>query len=317
MLVGKLEELILQFKAEIITSLAAYRRGMGDVYGYFPKNVTDIAVWCVEKINADGNDGPAPARKTIKLTQVDPATLPSRPEVAREAIFERVVATIEQATKGVTLLVAPPGSRKSTEIRGAAVKYVIENPGMTVMLLLPRHHLVDEQIAALYAEHPGKPFRAAIWRGMHREDPEFIGPQRPGEEKLMCWRDKEARALEEAVISVKDNLCKKGRGKKQIRCEFFERCGVQRQARTVTDIWLGARELLVHEKQKAFGEVGRIYIDESPLGALTFGLDEPPNKRPLEEDYVLALDALLNRPVKTFTGRDSLMEAREALHMGS
>ena len=105
------------------------------------------------------------------------------------------------------------------------MKFVSGNPGKTAMLLLPRHHLVDEQIAALHAEHPDKPFRAAIWRGMHREDPEFIGPQRPGEEKLMCWRDKEARALEEAVISVKDNLCKKGRGKKQVRCPFFELCG--------------------------------------------------------------------------------------------
>ena len=83
----------------------------------------------------------------------------------------------------MTLLVAPPGSRKSTEIRKAAVKYVLENPGKTVMLLLPRHHLVDEQIKALHAEHPGKPFRAAIWRGMHREDPEFIGPLRPGEDE--------------------------------------------------------------------------------------------------------------------------------------
>ena len=47
---------------------------------------------------------------------------------------------------------------------------------------------------------------------------------------------------------------------------------------------------------------------------MTFGLEEPPNKKPLDEDYVLALDALLTRPSKNFTGRNSLMEAREALH---
>ena len=88
----------------------------------------------------------------------------------------------------------------------------------------------------------------------------------------MCWRDEEATALEEAVISVKDNLCKKGRGKKQVRCRVLRALRRAAAGETVAKIWLGAQELLVHEKQKAFGEVGRIYIDESPLGAMMFGL---------------------------------------------
>ena len=218
MLVGKLEELIKQFETEIATNLAAYRRGMGDVYGYFPKNVTDIAIWCILKINADGDDGPSPTRKTIKLAQVAPAQLPSRPEVAAEEIFARVVATIEQAIKGVTLLVAPPGSRKSTEIRKAAVKFVGENPGKPVMLLLPRHHLVDEQIAALHAEHPASGSARRSGAECIARIRNSLAPCVQARAKLMCWRDKEATALEEAVISVKDNLCKKGRGKKQVRC---------------------------------------------------------------------------------------------------
>ena len=64
MLVGNLEELILQHKAEIAANLAACGRGFGDVPGYFPKNVTDIAVWSVIKRMNGGEGGP---RKTIKL----------------------------------------------------------------------------------------------------------------------------------------------------------------------------------------------------------------------------------------------------------
>lgn len=159
---------------------------------------------------------------------------------------------------------------------------------MTVVILLPRHDLIDELMAALTAEHPKGGFVAAAWRGIHRPDPEFVGPLRENEIRTMCWRDEEATAMEEAMVSVKDNLCQKGRGKKKVRCPFFELCGMQRQAHTVADIWLGARELMVHEMPKAFGAVGRIYIDESPLGALTFGLDPlKPKKKVLDEPYVL------------------------------
>jgi hypothetical protein len=132
------------------------------------------------------------------------------------------------------------------------------------------------------------------------------GPLRPGEAKLMVARQGSgARRGGDQW----DNLCKRGAARSRSG-EFFERCGVQRQARTVANIWLGARNS-VHEKQKAFGDVGRIYIDESPLGAMTFGLEEPPTKS-RSMRTVLALDALLTRPSKNFTGRNSLMDARGA-----
>ena len=67
----------------------------------------------------------------------------------------------------VTLLVAPTGSRKSTLMRAAAVRYVTEQPDKTVVILMPRHKLGDEQIELLRREHPDGNYSAAVWRGRH------------------------------------------------------------------------------------------------------------------------------------------------------
>jgi len=83
-------------------------------------------------------------------------------------------------------------------MRAEAVAYVLAHPDETVVFLVPRHRLGSEQVKALYAEHPGADFTAAVWRGRHQLDPEFIGPLLPGKEKEMCWRPGEAAELENA-----------------------------------------------------------------------------------------------------------------------
>ena len=62
---------------------------------------------------------------------------------------------------------------------------------------------------------------------------------------------------------------------------------------------------MVHEMPKAFGTVGLVFIDETPLDAFIFGTDVP---------FTLALDALRTGPNRDFKGRDDLMEARLALY---
>ena len=57
-------------------------------------------------------------------------------------------------------------------MRAAAVRYVTEHPEKTVVILMPRHKLGDEQIKMLQKEHPDGNFTAAVWRGRHRDDPE-------------------------------------------------------------------------------------------------------------------------------------------------
>ncbi|MGY3422313.1 hypothetical protein ACVWZW_002788 [Bradyrhizobium sp. F1.13.4] len=184
----------------------------------------------------------------------------------------------------------------------------------SVVILVPRHELGAEQIEALHLEHPMASFTAAIWRGRYREDPEFVGPQRPGKTKLMCWRSKEAQALETALLDVESNLCKKGRGKANaMYCPFYFQCGAQRQKQVRADIWLGAHELMAHPPPKAFGRVARVMVDESPLDAFMFGVDALADK----DKYEIDLDALLTKPswFSYFSlASDILMDGRSALY---
>ena len=57
-------------------------------------------------------------------------------------------------------------------MRAAAVRYVTEHPDKTVVILVPRHKLGDEQIELLRQEHPDGNYSAAVWRGRHADDPE-------------------------------------------------------------------------------------------------------------------------------------------------
>ena len=222
-----------------------------------------------------------------------------------QEIYDRVARTIRQWNAGVTLLIAPTGSRKSTEMRRRAVDYVIEHPEETVVILVPRAKLGDEQVKKLREEHPDKPFAAAVWRGRHRDDPRTPDPKNPGKFLKMCWRDEEAKELEDLSINVEKHLCQRGRGKKKIKCPLLPLCGYQRQKTITANIWFAAHECMVHEMPKAFGTVGLVFIDETPLDAFIFGTDVP---------FTLALDALRIGPNRDFKGRDDLMEARLALY---
>jgi hypothetical protein len=294
---GKLQGMVAQAEPEICANLASCGRKWGDVLAYLPDNMIDWACWLLERPNAF-------KRKTVKLVREERAE--ASVEASAEAIFARVARAIEHAGSGATLLIAPTGSRKSTLMRAAAVRYVTEHPEQSVVILVPRHRLGDEQVKALLKEHPDAAFTAAVWRGRHRDDPSQVDPKHPGKFMPMCWRSEEAKELEAALVSA-DKLCKRGRGKKAVRCPFFEQCGYQRQRKIEANIWLAAHECMVHEMPAAFGKVGRVLIDESPLDAFMLGVDNSDEAR-------LPLDALRTLPQKEFVGRAELVKGRRALH---
>ena len=108
-------------------------------------------------------------------------------QATREAIFARVDAhhrarvrqraehvesMATSSTPPVELLVAPTGSRKSTLMRAAAVRYVTEHPDKTVVILMPRHKLGDEQIEQLQ--------RGASRRQLQRRGVARAARRRPG-----------------------------------------------------------------------------------------------------------------------------------------
>ena len=239
-------------------------------------------------------------RKTIKFAKED--RVEADDTATREATYERVARAVERSRRNnydprilnayeaggiavTELLVAPPGSHKSTSVRANAVQRVQEHPGESVVILMPRHKLGDEQILDLRREHPNANFSVAVWRGRQAFDPEEPHPQREGVFRQMCWRADEALELEKSLIDVESHLCQRGRGKKKIKCPFFDQCGYQRRKQTEADIWFAAHEIMVHEMPKAFGKVGWVVIDESPLDAFMFGIG-------IDDQVTLELDAL-------------------------
>ena len=293
-LADQLHAMIKQLSETIGAQLAAHGRQWGDLAGYLD-GMSDWARWLMERPGAFH-------RKTVKLAHENRDD--DAAQAGAEEIYDRVARTIEEANEGVTLLIAPTGSRKSTEVRKAAVWMVTEHPDrsadQSVVILVPRHKLGDEQIKALHEEHPDANFTAAVWRGRHRED-----PQTPG--KLMCWRSPEAKALEDALLDVQSHLCKRGRGLDAVVCPHLPYCGYQRQARTSANIWFTAHEMMTHPPPKAFGTVARVLIDESPLDAFVFGTD-------ITDEVMLDLSELLAPPTRSFDGENTLMNGRKALH---
>ena len=294
-LAQKLGELVAQHDVVIQANLAAFKRTLGDVENYLPFNMPEWAEYILKNFND------LVPRSTIRLAQEKRAKQ-NGPD--KQEIFDRVFRVIRDATSGVTLLIAPPGTRKSTLMRAKAVAYVRAHPGETVVILVPRAKLGDEQVEALYREHPDIDLPVGVWRGRHQPDPEFIGPQQPGKSRKMCWRDYEATELEKRLISVEEHMCGKGEHK----CPLAALCGHQRQRTKPGRLWFAAHEMLVHEMPPAFGKVGLLLIDENPQDAFVFGDN-------LKAPFELELDRLLT-PLKQGGANDvlTLMPARRALY---
>jgi hypothetical protein len=306
----KLRGMIERHREHIGNNLSQHDRYWSEVQNYL-SGMSDWALWCLNR------PGILHA-KTVKLGKEERTEAPA---TMRWQIFARVAHAIEDAyyealtnedPPRVKLLTAAVGSHKSTEMRAAAVRYVAENPKKTVVILMPRHKLGDEQIELLQREHPEENYSAAIWRGRHAWNP-HVGN---GQEQKMCQRSEDVEAVEKALLDVESTLCKRGRGEKAVKCPFYDTCAYQQQKQIKADIWFAAHECAVHEMPKAFGDVGWIVIDESPLDAFMFGLD-------IDDEVTLELDTLrtlLPIDPMIFGGQypeltyGRLMEAREELY---
>jgi len=272
---NKLGDMIEQYRETIDNNLLKHGRRWGEVY-YYLSRISDFALWCLNRPRSL-------YVKTIKLTKEKRAEKTSEPREVILARVERIIrATRVEASASqffreqplVKLLVAPAGSGKSTQIRANAVRYVTERPNKTVVILVPRHKLGDEQIKMLREEHPDANFNAAVWRGRYADNPNNPDPEHPGKFVSMCQRGDEAEEVEKAVLDVEHTLCERGRGEKAIKCPFYDdRCAYQQQKRVKANIWFAAHECAVHEMPKAFGDVGWVIFDESPLDAFMFGVD--------------------------------------------
>jgi putative DNA primase/helicase len=153
-----------------------------------------------------------------------------------------------------------------------------------------RHVLGAEQLQRLIAKQP---LVCAQWRGRQAEDPEQ--PGRP-----MCERHVEARAVGLAG-SDPTKLCKHNRA----HCAFYDSCGYRRQQKQHASVWFVAHDALLHEQPDNIGTPVAVIIDESPMNAMLFGIDENVELKP---------DALRNPPqrLKSFEAEE-LLAFRQAL----
>ena len=302
--VNRLRILVEQHSEEIDLNLKANKRKWVEV----EKHLSQMPAWAEWALNHPG----ALRRKSIKLIKEEK---PERQaEVTLEAICARVLNRMartalrahkaakpesDEKLQYTELITAPTGSWKSTLMRRVAVMYVRAHPDKTVVILMPRHQLGKEQLDLLAEEHPDGNYTAAVWRGRQAWDPD-IGD---GFEERMCRRADEAKSVEDNMLDVERHLCKQGRGKKAVKCPFFDVCAYQRQKRTEANIIFAAHEVMVHKKPKAFGDIGLILIDESPLDAFMFGVDS----NALVE---LPLDKLRD----SVAGDECLTAARNALY---
>jgi hypothetical protein len=257
-IVSELGELIEQHRDEIETNLAQHRRHWSEVLHYLPENMIDWARWLLDR-------PPAVHGKTITLLKQ--AATPAPPAAAGE-IYARVAETVERVCFGprgaeppVELLIAPTGSRKSTLMRAAAVRFVEEHPRRSVVICVPLHKLGDEQIRDLRREHPNGKFTAAVWRGRGAPDP-------ADPEQQMCRRYEDTEMVEDALLDVRHGCCKQRRGREVIKCPLYDGCAYQAQNEVEANIWFCAHELLVQEPLEVFGDVGPAADRRMPVGCL-------------------------------------------------
>ena len=180
------------------------------------------------------------------------------------------------------------------------------------MILVPRHRLGDEQVAALYREHGtvGGGFIAAVWRGRHAEDRRAPDPEHAGKFLKMCRRSDEVEDVEKAALNVERHMCKKGRRPYTVECPLYRLCGYQHQKMVEANIWFGAHELLTHKMPPTFDKVGLVIIDELPLDAFLVGVD-------INDQKTLPLDILHDGEVPSgLSDRDAetLLDGREQLY---
>jgi hypothetical protein len=128
------------------------------------------------------------------------------------------------------------------------------------VLAVPRHQLGEEIVRDLASVG----IVARVYRGREANDPE-----QPG--KKMCHDPERAKLILDALSDVSSHACKH---KDQV-CEFYERCGYQRQCRQRPDIWITPHQLLYRKRPDFIPQPASLTIDESFWSAALHGIYEP------------------------------------------
>jgi putative DNA primase/helicase len=176
------------------------------------------------------------------------------------------------------------GVGKSVIARSAAAEALAllrqREDNRTVAIAVPTHKLGDEQALAFNALPRSRKvgLDAAVWRGREAADPHAAG-------ETMCLDLPAARDAISAGMDVQKAACRRViTGVSDIKCQFHDQCGYQRQRRQKADLWLVPHEMIFLEKPDAIGDLAALVVDESVWAAGLEGTGSQP--------ITLALDTL-------------------------
>ena len=108
------------------------------------------------------------------------------------------------------------------------------------------------------------------------------------------------------MVDVEKHLCRQVKGDKIVECPLLRvcDCAYQEQKQVEANIWFAAHECMVHEMPKAFGDVGWVIVDETPLDAFMLGVD-------VNDEIELELDALRSEEVPAKLNEDQAKLLRD------
>jgi putative DNA primase/helicase len=150
-----------------------------------------------------------------------------------------------------------------------------------VIYAVPRHKLgadIRQQFLDLDID-------ARIFRGRNADDPDFKGKQ-------MCLNLPAVELALRCHADVSKTCCYKNR---KARCEFFDRCGYQRQMPAKGDkpqVWVIASDMLFHE-QAVLGTPHILVIDEGFWSRGIRGIEQEEGQE-RQKKWSVALDSLRN-----------------------
>jgi hypothetical protein len=270
--VAELQDMVEQRRAKIEPALKPHGRKWIEVENYFPDDMARFATWWIERNRPQLQQGVAPTYRLENYLVADPA---------RDGIGETFAGFLtkedplaQQATWIAT------GVGKTQLMIEQLAEHIHAGKVGPVIYAVPRHKL-GAKIRQQFLDHG---IDARIFRGRNANDPDF----NPG--KPMCLNLPAVELALRCHADVSKTCCYKNR---KTRCEFFHKCGYQRQMPAKGDqpqAWIIASDMLFHE-QAVLGKPHILIIDEGFWAKGIRGIEQEEGQKRLRQ-WTVALDSL-------------------------
>jgi hypothetical protein len=283
--VAELRDMVEQRRAKIEPALKRHNRKWVEVQNYFPDDMARFATWWIDR-NRPQLQGVTPAYSPENYLIAEPA------RAGTEEVFAGFQTTINDGMdKGlhcdrveVQAARIATGVGKTQLMINQLAEHIHAGKIGPVIYAVPRHKL-GAKIRQQFLDHE---IVAQIFRGRNADDPDF-NPGRP-----MCLNLPAVELALRCHADVNKTCCSKNR---KTRCEFFQKCGYQRQMPAKGDqpqVWIVASDMLFHE-QAVLGKPHILVIDEGFWAKGIRGIEQEEGQK-RQQKWTVALDSMNNTP---------------------